>query len=117
MRERLASLGFAMALEPVPNHTQLTSDDIHEIESIAEACTEDQRHLRIPPSSHTVGRTANTSGHTVNTQERPLKRQRVDSPLSTELRFLVGATYLYPSLLLLSLSGLLQWQTVDALLR
>jgi hypothetical protein len=86
MRGRLASLGFAMALEPVPNHTQLTSDDIHEIESIAEACTEDQRHLRIPPSSHTVGRTANTSGHASNSQERPLKRQRVDSPLPRDVQ-------------------------------
>lgn len=86
MRERLASLGFAMALEPVPNHTQLTSDGIHEIESIARACTEDQRHLRIPPSSHTVGRTANTSGHTANSQERPLKRQRVDSPLPRDMQ-------------------------------
>lgn len=86
MRERLASLGFAMAIGPVPNHTQLTSDDIHEIESIAGACTEDQRHLRIPPSSHTVGRTANTSGHASNSQERPLKRQRVASPLPRNMQ-------------------------------
>ena len=86
MRERLASLGFAMALEPVPNHTQLTKDDIHEIESITEAYTEDQRHLRVPPSSHTVGRTANESDHASNSQERPLKRQRIDSPLPRDMQ-------------------------------
>ncbi|KAG9197913.1 hypothetical protein G6514_000752 [Epicoccum nigrum] len=86
MKERLASLGFAMAVEPVPNYTQLTSDDMQEIESIADACTNEQRHLRISPSSHTAGRSANTSGYVPKSQERPLKRQRVDSPLPHDMQ-------------------------------
>ncbi|KAF3007807.1 hypothetical protein E8E13_010492 [Curvularia kusanoi] len=32
MKERLASLGFAMAVEPVPNYTQLLSDDLDALE-------------------------------------------------------------------------------------
>lgn len=81
MKERLSSLGFAMAVEPVPNHTQLTSDDLHEISGIAEAYAEDDRRFQKSSSTHTAGRSAHTSGHPFTASDRPLKRQRVDSPL------------------------------------
>ncbi|KAJ4344947.1 hypothetical protein N0V95_006060 [Ascochyta clinopodiicola] len=40
MKDRLASLGFAMPLEPVPNYSKLTADDLDEMESIAEVLPE-----------------------------------------------------------------------------
>lgn len=90
MQDRLASLGFAMALEPIPNYTQLTSDDFNEIRSIAENYPEDDRCLQKSASSHTAGRSAYTSGngaiaHSFVPSDRPLKRQRVDSPLPQEM--------------------------------
>ncbi|KAJ4378285.1 hypothetical protein N0V86_005985 [Didymella sp. IMI 355093] len=81
MKERLSSLGFAMALEPVPNHTQLTLDDLSEISGIAEAYAEDDRRFQKSSSTHTAGRSAHTSGYPYTSSDRPLKRQRVDSPL------------------------------------
>lgn len=81
MKERLSSLGFAMAVEPIPNHTQLTLDDLNEIGGIAEAYAEDDRRFQDSSSTHTAGRSAHTSGHPFTSSDRPLKRQRVDSPL------------------------------------
>jgi hypothetical protein len=81
MKERLSSLGFAMAVEPVPNHAQLTSDDLNEINGIAEAYAEDDRRFQKSSSTHTAGCSAHTSGHPFMSSDRPLKRQRVDSPL------------------------------------
>ncbi|XPS78013.1 hypothetical protein M3J09_010034 [Ascochyta lentis] len=90
MKDRLSSLGFAMALEPVPNFSQLTPDDFNEIESIAEAYPEDGRYFQKSPSSHTAGRSANMSGnealaHPFTSCDRPLKRQRIDSPLPNDM--------------------------------
>lgn len=85
MKERLSSLGFAMALEPVPNYTQLTSDDLDEIGGIAEAYAEDDERLQKSSSSHTAGRSAHTSGHPFTSSDRPSKRQRVHSPLPHDM--------------------------------
>ncbi|KAF1926138.1 uncharacterized protein M421DRAFT_225688 [Didymella exigua CBS 183.55] len=85
MKERLSSLGFAMAVEPIPNHTQLTSDDLNDIGSIAEAYAEDDRQFQKSSSTHTAGRSAHTSGHPFTSSDRPLKRQRVDSPLPRDM--------------------------------
>jgi hypothetical protein len=74
-----------MAVEPVPNYPQLTSGDLDEIESIAEAYTEGDRKFQQTSSSHTVGRSAYTSGHPFTSSDRPLKRQRVDSPLPRDM--------------------------------
>lgn len=81
MKERLSSLGFAMAVEPIPNHTQVALDDLDEIGGIAEAYAEDDRRFQKSSSTHTAGRSAHTPGHTFTSSDRPLKRQRVDSPL------------------------------------
>lgn len=81
MKERLSSLGFAMAVEPVPNHTQLTSDDLNEISGIAEAYAEDDGCFQKSSSPRTAGRSVHTSRHPFTSSDRPLKRQRVDSPL------------------------------------
>lgn len=86
MKERLSSLGFAMAVEPVPNHTQLTSDNLHEISGIAEAYAEDDRRFQRTSSTDTICRSAHSSGHPFTSTERPLKRQRVDSPLPQGIR-------------------------------
>ncbi|KAH6639805.1 hypothetical protein C7974DRAFT_139167, partial [Boeremia exigua] len=81
MKERLSSLGFAIPVEPVPNYTQLKSDDFDEIGSIADAYAEDDRQFQKSSSTHTAGRSAHTSGHPFSSSDRPSKRQRVDSPL------------------------------------
>lgn len=86
MKERLSSLGFAMALEPVPNYTQLNSDDFNELESIAEAFAEDNRNFEKSSSNHTGGRSENTSAYPFVSSHRPLKRQRIDSPLPPNLQ-------------------------------
>ncbi|KAF2625490.1 hypothetical protein BU25DRAFT_396799 [Macroventuria anomochaeta] len=85
MKERLSSLGFAMAVEPIPNYPQLTSDDLNEIEGIAEAYAEDDRRFQKSSSSHTAGRSAHTLGYPFTSSDRPLKRQRVDSPLPRDM--------------------------------
>lgn len=81
MKERLSSLGFAMAVEPIPNHTRLTPDELNEINDIAEVYAEDDRRFQKSSSTHTAGRWAHTSGYTFTSSNRPLKRQRVDSSL------------------------------------
>ncbi|KAF1358783.1 hypothetical protein EJ07DRAFT_166647 [Lizonia empirigonia] len=90
MKNRLASLGFAMALEPIPNHSQLTSDDLDEIGNIAGASSEDGRRFQKSSSTHTAGRSAHTSGHGAvahpfASSDRPMKRQRIDSPLPRDM--------------------------------
>lgn len=90
MKDRLSKLGFAMAVEPIPNHSQVTSDDLNEIESIAGSYLEDDRRFQKSSSSHTAGRSAYTSGNGADPQhfmssDRPTKRQRVDSPLPCEM--------------------------------
>lgn len=75
-----------MAVEPIPNYTHLTSDDLHEIESIAGAYVEDDRQFPGSRSSHTAGRSAHAAGYPFNSHERPQKRQRVDSPLPPNMQ-------------------------------
>src|SRR5690242_1560981 len=86
MKERLSSLGFAMALEPVPNYTQLNSDDFNELESIAEAFAEDDRKFEKSSSNHTSARSETTSAYPFVSGQRPLKRQRIDSPLPPNMQ-------------------------------
>ena len=74
-----------MAVEPVPNYPQLTSGDLNEIESIAEAYADGDRQFQQTSSSHTVGCSAHTSGYPFTSSDRPLKRQRVDSPLPHDM--------------------------------
>jgi hypothetical protein len=87
MQKRLAQLGFAMPLEPVPNFKEI---DLHAFDS-DEAFPGDHlgdsgASLRKTASSHTAGRSAYTSGRAETAPsspfiQRPLKRQRLDSPL------------------------------------
>lgn len=79
-----------MALEPIPNHSQLTSDDLDDIENVAGASSEDGRRFHKSSSTHTAGRSAHTSGHGAVTHpfassDRPMKRQRIDSPLPRDM--------------------------------
>jgi hypothetical protein len=90
MRDRLASLGFAMAVEPVPNYTQLTDGAFNNIKDIADAYSAEDRRYQKSSSSHTAGRSLHTSGngavvHPFPSSDRPLKRQRVDSPLPRDM--------------------------------
>lgn len=91
MRRRLATLGFAMALEPVPN---LKSFDLSVIDD--DGGLNCDRYgtpgspLRKTASSHTAGGSAHTSGNVVMApsspfMQRPLKRQRIDSPLPNKM--------------------------------
>jgi hypothetical protein len=87
MQKRLAKLGFAMPLEPVPNFKEI---DPHAFDS-DEAFPGDRlggsgASLRKTASSHTAGRSAHTSGRAETAPsspfiQRPMKRQRLDSPL------------------------------------
>lgn len=91
MQERLRQLGFAMALEPIPNFEGI---DPHAFDS-DEALPEDIGHpgakLRTTASSHTVGRSAHTTGRMGTASsgsfiQRPMKRQRLDSPLPNNMQ-------------------------------
>ncbi|KAF2441570.1 hypothetical protein P171DRAFT_365950 [Karstenula rhodostoma CBS 690.94] len=88
MQQRLASLGFAMSLEPMPNYNEPLPID--GIGGPDEGNTGDlpMESLRTG-SSHTIGRSAHNigfgeateEGASINAQrQRPLKRSRVDSP-------------------------------------
>ena len=74
-----------MAVEPVPNYPPLTPGKLDEIESIAEAYAKNDTRYQQTSSSHTVGRSVHTSGHPFTSSDRPLKRQRVDSPLPHDM--------------------------------
>ncbi|KAH7094380.1 hypothetical protein FB567DRAFT_431769 [Paraphoma chrysanthemicola] len=92
MKQRLASLGFAMALEPVPNLKEFDLDELDDDGGM------NSRHngnpaaaFRKTASSHTVGRSAHASGEAAMGPsspftQRPLKRQRVDSPLPSNIQ-------------------------------
>jgi hypothetical protein len=92
MQERLASLGFAMALEPVPNLkgfdlNVLDEDGGLNIDYYGTAGAS----LRKMTSGHTVGRPAHTSGDRTTAPaspflQRPTKRRRVDSPLPNNIK-------------------------------
>ncbi len=91
MRSRLASLGFAMALEPVPNFKDIDPKvfDSHEANTGAPVA-EHREWLRKTTSSHTVGRSAHNSGRATAIpsspfSSRPVKRQRLDSPMHGDM--------------------------------
>ena len=87
MRDRLASLGFAMALDPIP-----VFDGPLPFEENDESDRDDDGDVPMEPrnttSSHTVGRSAPNLGHgamieeeaSFSPQKRPHKRSRMESP-------------------------------------
>jgi hypothetical protein len=91
MRKRLASLGFAMALEPVPNLKGFDLNAMNDDGGInGNYYGTSGTLLRNTTSSHTAGRSAGqpaqTSSNAITASsspsiQRPLKRQRIDSPL------------------------------------
>lgn len=91
MKERLASLGFAMALEPIPNFKGAELHVLGGDEALPDRRLDDSSAMhRKSASSHTAGRSAHTSSK-VDTPpspiiQRPAKRQRVDSPLPNNTR-------------------------------
>jgi hypothetical protein len=91
MQKRLASLGFAMALEPIPN---LKGFDLNGLDDDGGLNVDYHGTpgalLRKTTSSHTVGRSACTSGDLITAPsspflQRPTKRRRVDSPLPNNM--------------------------------
>lgn len=92
MQKRLTKLGFAMALEPISKFTgidphALDSDDDYHGEGNSNAAA----LLRNTASSHTAGRSVHTSGRPETASSgaffhRPMKRQRLDSPLPNKLQ-------------------------------
>jgi len=90
MKKRLASLGFAMALEPVPNFGGPAANDLgHDIGTDGGHYGDSGASMRKTTSSHTAGRSAHTTGNAAAPSsplmQRPMKRQRVDSPLPAKL--------------------------------
>ncbi|KAH8730307.1 hypothetical protein GQ44DRAFT_823623 [Phaeosphaeriaceae sp. PMI808] len=90
MQERLASVGFAMPLDPIPNLQSFDLDAIND-----DGGMKDSQHGRPTDasrkitSSHTVGRSAQTEGNPMTASaspftQRPIKRQRVESPHSMQ---------------------------------
>ncbi|KAL5120594.1 hypothetical protein ACEQ8H_001613 [Pleosporales sp. CAS-2024a] len=93
MRERLSSLGFAMALEPVPNLRGYNLDLVNDDGGInGDYYGTSGTTLRSKTtSSHTAGNSAHTSGEVGRGPsspfaQRPTKRQRVDSPLPSNMQ-------------------------------
>ncbi|KAI1589569.1 BRLZ domain containing protein [Pyrenophora tritici-repentis] len=92
MQKRLAKLGFAMALEPI---SKFTGIDPHALDSDedypGEGNDDSAALLRKTASSHTVGRSVHMSGRPGTASShtffhRPLKRQRLDSPLPNKMQ-------------------------------
>jgi len=86
MQKRLAQLGFAMALEPVPNFKGINPHAFDSDEGSPERSGRSDGKLRTTASSHTAGRSAHTTGRLGTASSgsfvpRPMKRQRLDSPL------------------------------------
>jgi hypothetical protein len=92
MRRRLASLGFAMALEPVPNLKGFDLDALDDDGGMnGDYHDTPGGSMRKATSSHTAGRSAHRSGNAKTASSspfmhRPLKRQRVDSPLPKNMQ-------------------------------
>ncbi|KAH5426854.1 hypothetical protein HBI52_126590 [Parastagonospora nodorum] len=93
MRERLASVGFAMQLEPVPNLKRFDLDLINDDGGINGDYygTSGTTLRKKTTSSHTAGRSAHTSGDVVVApsspfMQRPSKRQRIESPLPNNMQ-------------------------------
>ncbi|KAH7371507.1 hypothetical protein BKA66DRAFT_572747 [Pyrenochaeta sp. MPI-SDFR-AT-0127] len=86
MKARLASLGFAMALEPVPNFKGLDADAFDEEFVQGDYEGESGALSRKTASSQTAGRSIHTSARAAARPssphpQRPSKRQRLNSPL------------------------------------
>lgn len=85
MKERLASVGFQMALEPMPNFKEPFPLDCNG-KFVADEVDYTAEDVRKTASSHTVGRSAHANGladdlgSSSPQRDRPLKRPRVDSP-------------------------------------
>ncbi|KAH7389444.1 hypothetical protein DE146DRAFT_680299 [Phaeosphaeria sp. MPI-PUGE-AT-0046c] len=89
MKKRLASLGFAMALEPIPNLREVDLDVMDDDGGInVDHYGTSRTAVRNIRSSHTVGRSAHNpfTGPSSPFGQRPLKRQRVDSPLPNNMQ-------------------------------
>lgn len=92
MQQRLASLGFGMALEPVPNNFKALDPHALDDEDGYDGHYPDDSgaSLRKTASSRTVGRSAHTSGNASGPSspfmQRPLKRQRLESPLPSNMQ-------------------------------
>jgi hypothetical protein len=88
---RLTQLGFAMALEPVPNFNQIDPHVFDSNQASPEDIGQSCAKLRTTASSHTAGRSAHTTGR-LGTEssssfiQRPVKRQRLDSPLANNMQ-------------------------------
>ncbi|KAF2848051.1 hypothetical protein T440DRAFT_520467 [Plenodomus tracheiphilus IPT5] len=91
MRAWLASLGLAMALQPVPNFREMNSDALDSQKLFPETHTGDIGALaERTASSQTAGRSTHTAGREATAplspfDQRPLKRQRQDSPHSDKM--------------------------------
>ncbi|USP76692.1 uncharacterized protein yc1106_03966 [Curvularia clavata] len=87
MQKRLGQLGFAMPLEPIPNFKgddPSALDSYEALRNIDDAAS--GAMLQKTASSHTAGRSTHASGRVGTTSsspfaQRPMKRQRLDSPL------------------------------------
>ncbi|KAL1797313.1 hypothetical protein ACET3X_003919 [Alternaria dauci] len=91
MQERLRQLGFAMALEPIPNFEGIDPHAFDSDEALPKGTRQPGAKLRTTASSHTAGRSAHTTGRlgTASSSsfiQRPLKRQRLDSPLPNKMQ-------------------------------
>ncbi|KAL6158736.1 hypothetical protein ACJQWK_03703 [Exserohilum turcicum] len=92
MQQRLAQLGFAMALEPIPNFKGVDPSAFDSDEALPGRDSGDSGSaLRKTASSHTVGRSAHASGRVGTTSSspyahRPIKRQRLESPLPRDMQ-------------------------------
>jgi hypothetical protein len=85
MQRRLASLGFAMAFEPIPNLKGFDLDALDDNGGMnGDYHDTPGGSVRKTTSSHTAGRSAHASGNANAAPSspfmRPLKRQRVESP-------------------------------------
>lgn len=91
MQKRLAQLGFAMALEPIPNFKGIDPLAFDSDEALPEDIGQPGVKLRTTASSHTAGRSAHATGRLGTTSsgsfvQRPMKRQRLDSPLPNNIQ-------------------------------
>jgi hypothetical protein len=87
MKERLASLGFAMALEPIAKSPKLSSDVFDEPLESKENHPVKNRWFRAPNLTRTTGRPSNDTVEQMHdSQGRPTKRQRIDSPFPRNLQ-------------------------------
>jgi hypothetical protein len=92
MQKRLASLGFAMALEPIPNLKGFDLNAIDDDGGININCYKTPgTSLRKSASSYSAHKLAHTSGDPLTAppspfMQRPSKRRRVDSPLPNNMQ-------------------------------